>query len=435
MIATGKRVLGFWALLALVIGNMIGSGIYLLPATLAPLGWNQAIGWIITLAGALCLALIFARLSAKVPRAGGPYAYADAAFGPLAGYVAAWSYWVMTWVGNGAIAIAVVSNLSLIFPAIGTVAGLPAVLAVACVWLVTLVNLAGVRAAGRVQSVTTLLKVIPLLGLILLALWFALSGAPHAPDPGVPLTSGNIAVAAGLTFWGFLGLESATVPADKVKDPARNVPRATLIGVALTGLIYLGISLAFAFYMPVGEAAASPAPVAAFLGKTFGSGVAQVVALFAAISAFGALNGWILVQGEMPWAMARGGVFPAWFARESARGIPLRGHVVSSLLLSVIALLNAQKGMGKLFEFIGSVSIAAGLVAYLLSALAALKLLRGQALVVVAALVAAAFTLWAEWGLGLEAMLYGGGLIALGLALYPFVRTARSSAATADPPE
>ena len=435
MTGSGKRALGFWALLALVVGNMIGSGIYLLPATLAPLGWNQAIGWIITLGGALCLALVFARLSAQIPRAGGPYAYADAAFGPLAGYVAAWSYWVMTWVGNGAIAIAVVSNLSLIFPTIGQVQGLPAVLAVGFVWLLTLVNLSGVRAAGQVQQVTTVLKVVPLIALILLALWFAASGAPHAPDPGVPLTSGNIATAAGLTFWGFLGLESATVPADKVKDPARNVPRATMIGVGLSGLIYLGISMAFAFYMPVGEAAASPAPVAAFLGKTFGSGIAQVVALFAAISAFGALNGWILVQGEMPWAMARGGVFPAWFAKESARGIPLRGHIVSSLLLSVMALLNAQKGMGKLFEFVGSVSIAAGLVAYLLSALAALKLLRGDALVLAAGVIAALFTLWAEWGLGIEAMLYGGALIAAGLALYPFVSSARSSAAVAGRPE
>ncbi len=435
MTGSGKRALGFWALLALVVGNMIGSGIYLLPATLAPLGWNQAIGWIITLGGALCLALVFARLSAQIPRAGGPYAYADAAFGPLAGYVAAWSYWVMTWVGNGAIAIAVVSNLSLIFPTIGQVQGLPAVLAVGFVWLLTLVNLSGVRAAGQVQQVTTVLKVVPLIALILLALWFAASGAPHAPDPGVPLTSGNIATAAGLTFWGFLGLESATVPADKVKDPARNVPRATMIGVGLSGLIYLGISMAFAFYMPVGEAAASPAPVAAFLGKTFGSGIAQVVALFAAISAFGALNGWILVQGEMPWAMARGGVFPAWFAKESARGIPLRGHIVSSLLLSVMALLNAQKGMGKLFEFVGSVSIAAGLVAYLLSALAALKLLRGDALVLAAGVIAALFTLWAEWGLGIEAMLYGGALIAAGLALYPFVSSAKSSAAVAGPPE
>lgn len=432
--AKGRR-LGFWAVLALCVGNMIGSGIYLLPATLAPLGWNQMLGWLVTIGGALALALVFARLSAAVPRAGGPYAYADQAFGPLAGYVAAWSYWVMTWVGNGAIAIAVVSNLSLIFPAIAETPGLPAVLAVGCVWLLTLVNIAGVRAAGRVQEVTTVLKILPLIALIVLALWFAASGAPHAPDPGVSLTSAGIASAAGLTFWGFLGLESATVPADKVENAAQIVPRATLIGVALTGVIYLGISLAFALYMPVGEAAASPAPVAAFLGKTFGPGVATVVALFAAISAFGALNGWILVQGEMPWAMARGGVFPRWFAAESKSGTPLRGHIVSSLLLSAMALLNAQKGMGKLFEFIGSVSIAAGLLAYLLSALAALRLLRGDRVVSLAAVVAAAFTLWAEWGLGFEAMAYGAGLIAAGLALYPFVSSAGSSGSSAGRPE
>ena len=430
MAVADKRALGFWALLALVIGNMIGSGIYLLPATLAPLGWNQMLGWLITIGGALCLAKVFAGLSARIPRAGGPYAYADAAFGPLVGYIAAWSYWVMTWVGNGAIAIAVVSNLSLIFPAIGQTTGLPAVLAVACVWLLTLVNISGVRAAGRVQEVTTVLKILPLILLIALAAWLALSGAPRAPDPGVAISSGAIATAAGLTFWGFLGLESGTVPADKVQNAAVNVPRATMIGVVLTGLIYLGISLAFALYMPVAEAAASPAPVADFLGRTFGSGVAAVVALFAAISAFGALNGWILVQGEMPWAMARGGVFPAWFDKETAAGTPLRGHIVSSLLLTGIVMLNSQKGMGKLFEFIGSVSIAAGLVAYLLSALAALKLVKGEAAVAVAAVIAALFTLWAEWGLGIEAMLYGALLIGIGLALYPLVRSNAQGAST-----
>lgn len=434
MNGSDARKLGFWALLALVVGNMIGSGIYLLPATLAPYGWNQAIGWIVTLIGALCLAAVFAALSARIPRAGGPYAYADAAFGPVAGYVAAWSYWVMTWVGNGAIAIAVVSNLSLIFPAIGATTGLPAALAIGCIWLLTLVNLRGVGAAGRVQAVTTVLKILPLAALIVLALWFALSGAPTAPDPGISLTTGAIATAAGMTFWGFLGLESATVPADKVENPERNVPRATMIGVALTGLVYLGISLAFALYMPMEEAARSPAPVADFLGKTFGYGIAAVVALFAAISAFGALNGWILVQGEMPWAMAKGGVFPQWFAHENANGTPVRGHLVSSALLTGIVLLNSQKGMGKLFEFIGSVSIAAGLVAYLLSALAAMRLVRDSNRTTLFALVAAAFTLWAEWGLGWKANLYGGALILAGLALYPLVRSAAPSAAAAGRP-
>lgn len=433
MSSTGKRTLGFWALLALVIGNMIGSGIYLLPATLAPLGWNQMIGWLITICGALCLALVFAGLSARIPRAGGPYAYADAAFGPLAGFIAAWAYWVMTWVGNGAIAIAVISNLSLIFPAIGETQGLAGVLAVGCIWLLTLVNISGVRSAGRVQEVTTLLKVIPLIALILLAVWFALSGEPRAPDPGIALTGDKVALAVGLTFWAFLGLESGTVPADKVENPERNVPRATLLGIAIAGLIYLGISLAFAFYMPVEEAAKSPAPVADFLGKTFGSGIAVAVALFAAISAFGTLNGWILVQGEMPWAMARGGVFPQWFAKESSRGTPLRGHIVSSLLLTVIVLLNSQKGMGKLFEFIGSVSISAGLIAYLLSALAAIRLVPGDKRLMLAALVAAGFTVWAEWGLGTEALGYGALLIAAGLPVYFAVRSGAASAPAADP--
>ena len=127
---------------------MVGSGIYLLPATLAPLGTNQLYGWLITIGGATCLAAAFARMGAKLPYSGGPYAYAQAAFGPFAGFATAWSYWVMLWAGNGAIAVAVVSNLSLVMPWIGQTPGLPALLAVGCVWLMTLVNIRGVRAAG-----------------------------------------------------------------------------------------------------------------------------------------------------------------------------------------------------------------------------------------------------------------------------------------------
>ena len=431
---TAKRVLGYWALLALVVGNMVGSGIYLLPATLAPLGWNQMFGWLVSIVGATALAVVYARLGARLPLSGGPYAYANAAFGSLAGFVTAWAYWVMTWVGNGAIAVAVVSNLSLIFPAIGAQPLVAALVALTCVWLLTLVNIAGVRAAGGVQAVTTVLKLVPLFGLILLGLTLFIGGAPHAPDPGVGIGAGAIASAAGLTFWGFLGLESATVPADKVHDPARDVPRATMAGVALTGIVYLGISLAFALYMPAAEAGNSPAPVADLLGRYLGPGIAGIVALFAAISAFGALNGWILVQGEMPWAMARGGVFPRWFAAESARGTPVRGHLLSSALLSLVTLLNYQKGMAGLFTFIASVSLAAGLLAYLASALAALKLVRGDVPLAAAAVIAAAFTLWAEWGLGGEALGYGALLVALGLPVYLAVsrRGAGSAPAASD---
>lgn len=422
-----ERKLGYWALLALVIGNMVGSGIYLLPAQLAPLGWNQFAGWGITTLGALALARVFAALGARLPLAGGPYAYATAAFGPLAGFTTAWAYWVMSWVGNAAVAVAVVSALALIFPALGTTTGAPAVLAAACVWIVTIINIRGVREAGRLQEVTVILKLLPLVALIGIAIWLALTGAPRAPDPAIPFTADNVALAAGLTFWGFLGLEAATVPADKVENPGRNIARATMAGVVLTGLVYFGISFAFALYMPVADAAASPAPIAAFLGRYLGGDVAIAVALFAAISAFGTLNGWIMVQGEMPWAMARGGVFPAWFGVEGRHGTPVRSHLVSSGLLTGITLLNYQKGMTDLFGFIASVSLAAGLVAYLMAALAALRIARNDRITLLAALVSIAFFGWAEFGLGHEAMIYAALLIAAGLPVYLAVNSAKSS--------
>ncbi len=423
------RGLNFWMVLALCVGNMIGSGIYLLPATLAPLGTNQLYGWMVTIGGATCLAAVFARMAAKLPMAGGPYAYAQAAFGPFAGFITAWSYWILLWAGNGAIAVAIASSLSLILPGIGQTPGAPAVLAVGCVWLLTWVNIRGVRLAGTFSVVTTALKLMPLVLLIGLALWFTLSGTPHVVQPPVSIAPGAIAAAAGLTFWGFLGLESATVPAGKVENAARVVPLATLVGVVLTGAVYLGISLAFWAYMPQDLAAASPAPVADFLGRTFGSGMASVVAVFAAISAFGALNGFILLQGELPQAMARGGVFPAWFAKDGPRGTPVRAHVLSSLLLSAVTLLNFGRGMGDLFAFIASVSLAAGMLSYFMSMLAAIRLLPQERGLTVVALTGAAFIAWASWGLGVSALGYGAALVLAGLPVYWAVRRGQAVAA------
>lgn len=420
-----KRGLSRSMALALVVGNLIGSGVYLLPGTLAPLGVNQIFGWMVTIAGALAMALVFARLGAMRPMAGGPYAYAQAAFGPFAGFVTAWSYWILLWSGNGAIALAVVSNLSLVIPGMAHVPGLPAVLSVGCVWLLTVVNMRGVRQAGEVSLVTTLIKLVPLLAVIALAAWLWLGGTPFVVQAPVPVAGGSIAAAAGLTFWGFLGLESATVPADKVEDARHVVPMATLFGTVLTGVIYLGISLAFLAYMPNAAAAASPAPVAAFLGRHFGGAIAGAVAVFAAISAFGTLNGFILLQGEMPWAMARGGVFPMWFAAESAAGTPVRAHLVSSVLMSAVMLLNFGRGMGDLFQFIASVSLAAGMLSYAMTMFAAIRLLPEERLLIPVALFAAAFTGWATWGLGLEAMAYAAVLLLIGVPIYFAVRRSR----------
>lgn len=429
----GGRALGVWSALALVVGNMIGSGIYLLPATLAPLGANAMIGWIVTIAGAMSLAFVFARLAAAVPAAGGPYAFARAAFGPGVGFAVAWSYWVLIWAGNGAVAVAVVSALSVPFPAL-TGATAAMAMAMALIWGLVGVNIGGVALAGRVQVVTTIAKLLPLAGVILLAAWLLLrdGGAAVAGNPPVPVTSGAIAGAAALTFWGFLGVESATVPADKVEDAARVVPLVTLAGTALTGLVYICVAGAVALLLPVAAVGGSPAPVAVFLGRTFGAGTGEVVALFAAISAFGALNGFIMLQGEMPWAMARGGVFPAWLGLESARGTPARAHLVSGVMVTIVMALNYGERTGNLFADIAAISLAAGMLAYFASALAALRLLRGDRAVRAAAVVAAGFVAWMVWGLGLKADLWGLALLALGLPVYWSVRRAPLTVARRD---
>ena len=421
-----RRVLGFWPALALVVGNVIGSGIYLLPATLAPLGANALIGWGVTIVGAMALAFVFARLAAKLPCAGGPYAFADAAFGPVVGFAVAWSYWILIWAGNGALAIAVVSALSVPFPALA--GGAPAfVTALVLIWGLVAVNIRGVALAGRLQLVTALLKLAPLAAIIVLAVWLLVRDGQSAiaANPPVPIGAGAIAGAVALTFWGFLGVESATVPADKVKNAARIVPLVTMLGTALAGAIYVLVAGAIALMMPADVIAASPAPLAAFLGRSWGGGALLVVAIFAAISALGTLNGFILLQGEMPWAMARGGVFPAWFGKESRRGTPARAHLVSGVLVTIVMALNYTGSTGALFAEIATISLAAGMLAYFVSALAALKLLTGDRLAAPAAIVAAGFVLWMVYGLGLRANLWGLGLLALGLPVFLWVRRGR----------
>lgn len=418
-----RRALGFWAALALVVGNMIGSGIYLLPATLAPLGANALIGWVATIAGAMTLALVFARLAAKLPCAGGPYAFADAAFGPAIGFSVAWSYWILIWTGNGALAVAVVSALGVPFPAIAS--GLPAfAAAVVLIWILVAINMRGVALAGLFQLVTTVAKLVPLAAILLLALWLLLANGRAAlvANPPVPLSAGAISAAVALTFWGFLGVESATVPADRVRDAARTIPRVTVIGTALTGAVYVLVAGAVGLMMPAEVAAASPAPLAAFLGRAWGSGALEIAAIFAAISAFGALNGFILLQGEMPRAMARGGVFPAWFGAEGRRGTPVRAHLLSGALVTAVMALNYTGHTATLFADIATISLAAGMLAYFVTALAALKLLPGDRAAAVAAVVAAGFVLWMIYGLGLRANLWGLGLLACGLPVFLWVR-------------
>jgi APA family basic amino acid/polyamine antiporter len=429
------QLLGFWMCVALVVGNSIGSGVFLLPASLAPYGLNSVLAWGFTACGAILLAIVFARLSRAFPAAGGPYAYVHRAFGPLTAFIVAWGYWISIWVGNAAIATGAVSYLTPLLPWIASVPGASAAVTLGALWLLTWVNWYGIQASGWVQSVTTILKVMPLLAIALLGVLTVRSGNVASANV-VPLSLSGTTAAATLTLWALLGLESATIPADKVRDPSRTIPAATLLGTIITAMICIVACTTVLLLVPPETLAQSNAPFVDLATQYWGLGAGKLIAVFAAISGFGALNGWILLQGELPNAMAKSGVFPRVFARESPRRTPTFALFFSSGLVTLLILANYQKSMVSIFTFMILLSTTACLVLYALCSLALLRLQwtgeletgqlgaprRGTVPLALVAVIAAAYSLWAIVGAGAEAVIWGAALLLLGVPLYFLVR-------------
>ncbi|MFL6592132.1 MAG: amino acid permease [Luteimonas sp.] len=413
------RPLGLWSATALVVGSMIGSGVFLLPASLAPFGAASLLGWAITLCGAMLLALTFSRLARRWPQTGGPYVFAREGFGDLSGFVVAWSYWTSTCCGNAAIAVAFAGSIGALFPALTATPARAAACALGALWLCSAVNLAGVREAGRMQVLTTVLKLIPLLLFGGVALWFvdAIHFRPFNPS-GETLPNAVQATVA-LTLWAFLGLEAATVPAGAIRDPSRTIPRATVVGTLLAGIATILACTAVLGLLPMDAVKVSQAPMADAATHLWGTAAGIGIALVAAVSCFGSLNGWVLVAAQIPFAAARDGVLPARFARLDSNGTPAFGVVVSSLLSTLLVLSNYTHTLVQLFTFSILLSTAATLLPYVVSTAAWLR--RGQGGRVVAGL-ALVYSLYALVGTGAEALLWGAALVAAGLPVYAWNR-------------
>lgn len=423
-----KRSMGLWMATALVVGNMIGSGVFLLPASLAgTAGPISMLGWLFTGAGAILLALVFANLGRVLPHTGGPYAYAKRAFGDFVGFQTAWGYWIAVWAGNAAIAVAFVGYLAVFWPEVATSNLLGALVGIGVIWLFTLTNILGAKESGQVQLVTTVLKFVPLAIIGVVGLFFIDGGnyTPFAPE-GHSLSL--LSSTAALTLWAFIGLESATVPADEVKDPERTIPRATIIGTVLATVLYVVATISIMGIMPTAELAASTSPFADAAGQIFGGGWDKVIALVAMIATAGALNGWILLQGRVPLAAAEDGMFPRAFAKvHGERRTPVFGLVVSSVLVTGLMLMNYTKGLVDAFTFVILLATLTTLVPYAYSAAAQLWLwlVEGETFVtkhlvrdVVVAFLAFAYSVWAIAGAGDDIVTKGFVLMLAGVPVY-----------------
>ncbi|WP_371226667.1 amino acid permease [Pseudomonas sp. QE6] len=429
MAGANKGSMGFWSCTALVVGNMVGSGVFLLPSSLAAYGGLSLFGWLVSTTGAVLLAFTFARLARLNPGAGGPYAYTRDGFGSFAGYLCAWTYWKAAWIGNAAIAVTLVGYLRVFIPVLADPLLMVAT-AIGAIWLCTLINLRGITAFAVVQNLLTALKLIPLLLVGILG-WFhfnpdylTIPAPSELPNMGYAQA---IATTAALTLWSFIGLESATVPADDVRDPKKTIPRATLFGTLAAAAVYILSITVVQGLMPPEVLAKSTSPFADAARILLGDWGYYLVAAGAVIACLGALNGWVLLQGQIPVAPARDGLFPESLGKLNKNGAPANGLLASGLLVTALVMVDGHGELVEVFNVIILLGTMTGVVPYAFCTAALLQLLavkpesfspRSRPQVLAIGCLGFLYSLWALYGTGEQAIFWGFLVFMAGIPMY-----------------
>jgi APA family basic amino acid/polyamine antiporter len=374
MTAKPQRQIGFWTATSLVVGTVVGSGIFMLPASMATFGSIGLIGWAMSGFGALFLALCFSRLSRRMPKAGGPYAYCRQAYGDMVAFQVATSYWVRGIVSISAISIACASYMSSLMPELMGEPHVRAFVAIGLVALLAGVNMLGVKPVGIFQIVTSAVKLIPLIFMTFVGLMFI--DTSHFTPMNVSHMPNMEAVmaAAAITFFSFMGLESATVPSDDVVNPSKTIPRATMVGTVCVIILYLASATAVMGIVPLDVLATSKAPFSLAAERIFGLAYGPVAGTFitfcAIVSCLGALNGYLLLQGKMPQAAAHDNLFPKLFASLNKQGAPWFGLMTCAIGSSIMIYLTVSPTVAEQFNTVCLIASFLGLFVYAYTSIA-----------------------------------------------------------------
>jgi APA family basic amino acid/polyamine antiporter len=441
-----SRKLGLPSATALVIGSIIGTGVFTMPAVMAGAGTSSILTLVAISVGAILLGLLFGQLTRRVPHnEGGLYAYARHEFGDFAGYLTAWCYWITCWAGNAAIVSSWVLYVEELFGIDNPSAWTNFGIALIGLWVPAAINLVGVRQMAIFQNITVVLKFLPLLVVGTLGWFFVSSGnfGPFNASGGSLYDAINLA--AGVALFSFIGVECASIAAGRVKDPRRNVGRASVIGTAASALLYVAVTAAVMGLVPHEQLVDDGAPfVAAFQSMFDGGWVGKVVALTAVISGLGALNGWTMVTAEMPYAAAKDGLFVDAFARVNRNNVPWVGVIASTVVASLLMAWSYSGETGlKVFTYLVYLSVVTVAIPYFFSACAQLAYLasrrrqvQGWALArdLTISIVGAAFALWVTFASGYQSVYQALLLLLLGLPLYAFLKARRERLGLADEP-
>ncbi len=384
--------MGFWAVASLVVGCQVGSGVFTLPSSLAIYGPISIFGWLISGTGAILLALIFSYLCMKMPKAGGPHVYVEAAFGKDASFFTAWTYWLISWVSSIVVLIAAVTFINHIIGDNGPVFNL--ILEIFILLIITLINIKGVSFAGRIELILTIFKCLPLIiipigGLMMINL-----------DNFTPLNPSNysdfeaINKVSLFTLWGFVGLESATATAGSIKNPGKTIPRAVVLGTVFVAIIYMLNSIGIMAIIPYHQLASENAPYVRAAQILFGGKWDILIAVISCVACLGTLNAWVLTSGQIAYGAAKDKLLPKIFGNVNKNNSPYLSIILSFLGTVPILFITLDKNLISQVNAVLDFSVTAFLFIYLVCMLSFLKLKMGNKKQVMVCILAIIFCLW-----------------------------------------
>ena len=370
------KKIGFLSLVSIVIGSQIGSGAFVLPSLLAPFKTVGLLGWIISVSGAISLALIFAELAAHLPKNGGPHVYVGAAFGRTASFYTAWLYWIISWASSSILLVTTVNYLEIIT---GHLSSITKIIIESTVFIITFINILGVKFAGIISTILTALKVLPLIILPVIFLMFfdpshfkiSLNEVSNSSDLLTTLSK-----TALLTFWGFIGVECATAPAESVKNPSKNIPRAITIGTACVATIYIINTLSVIGVVGFEALEKTNAPYALVMGSIFPKYSDIAISVMAIIVCVGTLHAWTLTSGQIAYGAVSDGLFPKMFGKLNKSGAPVLALLITAFGMIPFFIIEEmdrwRSGLEKLLDIMVSIFV----FIYMLCSIAYIMLIK-----------------------------------------------------------
>lgn len=361
------RAIGVRGLSANVVNNVVGSGIFVLPAIVAAtLGASAIVAYVVCAIAIGLIGLTFSEAGSRVSAPGGTYAYAEAAFGPYVGFLSGVLFWLSQFVASAAIATVFAGSIGAVAPSLGGT--IPrAVILVILYGGLAVINIRGVRTGMDLVEVITAAKLLPLILLALVGAFFITPA--HLAWKSMP-TFAQIGSASLVLIFAFTGVEGALTSSGEVKNPSRTVPRAILIGLGAVSLLYIAIQLVAQGVLGPDLALSQDAPLVAVAARAFGPAGRILLGAGAAISAFGYVSGDILTTPRLLFAFARDGFLPRQLATVHPR---FHSPTVAIVVYATLCCVLAITGSFRTLVILSTVSI---LIVYLITCLASIRLTR-----------------------------------------------------------